>query len=183
MQSKENITSNAWLIFLLSLALLAPACAPDKKAQEEMHQEIQGLKNEIKALHEKLAKLEAGQQEILLLLQRPAAAPRAAAPPAAAAPQAPQEPLSVSQLLRDKELFQGLRVTVKGMPGPVLVHRQTLFLKAPEGMVEVYFGGLQDRQTINRLSSMNLEQSLTITGTVAVPPPGGGNPRINAEAV
>jgi hypothetical protein len=171
------MTLKKWPILLLSLALLAPACAPDKKAQEEMHQEIQGLKNEIKALHEKLARLEAGQQEILLLLQRPAA------PPAAAAPPAPQEPLSVSQLLRDKALFQGLRVTVRGLPGPVLVHRQTIFLKAPEGMVEVYFGGLQDVQTINRLSSMALEQPLTITGTVTIPPPGGGNPRINAEAV
>jgi hypothetical protein len=171
------MTKKALFLLLLALALLAPACAPDKKAQEEMHQEIQGLKNEIKALHEKLARLEAGQQEILLLLQRPAA------PPAAAAPPAPQEPLSVSQLLRDKALFQGLRVTVRGLPGPVLVHRQTLFLKAPEGMVEVYFGRLPDVQTINRLSSMVLEQPLTITGTVTIPPPGGGNPRINAEAV
>ncbi len=173
---KNNIFN--WLLILLALALLPPGCAPDKKAQEEMSQEIQGLKNEIKALHEKLAKLEAGQQEIILLLQRPAAAP-----PAAAAPRAPQEPMSVSQLLRDKALFQGLRVTVRGLPGPVLVHRQTLFLKAPEGMVEVYFGGLQDVQTINRLSSMALEQPLTVTGAVTIPPPGGGNPRINAEAV
>lgn len=177
MQPKDSMTKKALFLLLLALALLAPACAPDKKAQEEMHQEIQGLKNEIKALHEKLARLEAGQQEILLLLQRPAA------PPAAAAPPAPQEPLSVSQLLRDKALFQGLRVTVRGLPGPVLVHRQTLFLKAPEGMVEVYFGRLPDVQTINRLSSMVLEQPLTITGTVTIPPPGGGNPRINAEAV
>jgi hypothetical protein len=151
---------------------------PDKKAQEELHKEIQGLKTEIKALQEKLAKLEAGQQEILSLLQKPQAPPA----PAVALPAAP-EPLSVSQLLKNKERFMGTRVTVKGMPGPVVVHQQTMLLRAPEGMLEVYFGSLPDLKTVNRLTSTSLDQPLTITGLVNPPGKGGGSLRIIAEAI
>jgi hypothetical protein len=173
-----KMTGNKWPILVLALALLAPgACTPDKKAQEEQRQQIQGLKTEVKALQGKMAKLEASQQEILLRLQKPAAPSASAVPPPA------PEPLSVSQLLREKERFLGARVTIRGMPGPVLVHRQTLLLKAPEGMVEVYFGGLSDLQTVNRLTSTTLDQPLTITGMVNLPPRGGGNLKITAEAV
>lgn len=179
MQSKGKKCRNAWPILLLALALLTPgACAPDRKAQEEMQKEIQGLRTEVRALQEKLAKLEAGQQEILSLLQKPPAPPAATvAPPAA------PEPLSVSQLLKDKERFLGTRVTVKGMPGPVLVHHQTLLLKAPEGMVEVYFGSLPDLAIVNRLTSTSLDQPVTVTGFVNPPGKGGGHLRINAEAI
>jgi hypothetical protein len=178
MPLKRKMTMSKWPLLLLSLALLAPgACTPDKKAQEEMQKEMQGLKTEIKALQEKLAKLEAGQQEILSLLRKPAAPPIAAAPPAA------PEPMSVSQLLKDKERFLGARVTVKGMPGTVVVHRQTMLLKAPEGMLEVYFGAIPDVPTVNRLTSTTLDQPLTITGLVNPPGRGGGNLRINAEAI
>ncbi|MBI4644878.1 MAG: hypothetical protein HY743_14375 [Deltaproteobacteria bacterium] len=168
-----------WVLLLLTMALLAPgACMPDKKAQEELQKEIQGLKTEIKALQEKLAKLEAGQQEILSLLQKPPAPPAAGvAPPAA------PEPLSVSQLIKDKERFMGTRVTVKGMPGTVLEHHQTMLMKAPEGMVEVYFGSLPDVKTVNRLTSTSLDQPLTVTGLVNPPGKGGGSLRIIAEAV
>ena len=155
----------------------------DPKAQAELHKEIQGLRAEVKALQEKMTKLEAGQQEILQLLQKPSGPPAPPAPPAAAAPPPAPEPLTVSQLLRDKERFQGTRVTVRAMPGPVLVHRQTLFLKAPEGMVEVFFGSLPDVLTVNRLTSTTIDQPLTITGLVNLPPKGGGNLRINAEAI
>ena len=166
-----------WPIVLLSLALLAPgACTPDKKAQEELQKEIQGLRTEVKALQEKLAKLEAGQQQILQLLQKPAI------PPPGALPAAP-EPLTLSQLLKNKERFLGTRVTVKGMPGTVLVHHQAILLKAPEGMVEVYFGSLPDVATVNRLTSTSLDQPLTVTGVVSPPGKGGGSIRITAEAV
>jgi hypothetical protein len=178
MQSKRRLVGIKWLYLLLGLALLAPAgCTPDRKAQEELRQEVKGLKTEVKALEEKIAKLEAGQQEMLKLLQK-----TQAPPPEAAAPAAP-EVLSVAQLIKEKDRFLGTRVTVKGMPGTVLVHHKTLLLKGQGGMVEVYFGSLPDVKTINRLTSTTLEQPLTVTGVLNFPPRGGGNLRITAEAV
>ena len=178
MPSKWKMTRNMWPILLLALALLAPgACTPDKKAQEELNKEIQGLKTEIKAMQEKLAQMEAGQQEILSLLRKPAP------PPAAAIPPPGPEPLSVSQLLKDKDRFLGTRVTVRGMPGTVLVHHQTMLMKAPEGVLEVYFGSLPDPPTVNRLTSTTIDQPLTVTGLVNPPGKGGGSLRITAEAI
>jgi hypothetical protein len=69
------------------------------------------------------------------------------------------------------------------MPGPVLVHRQTLLMKAPEGMLEVFFGSLPDVKTVNRLTSTNIDQPVTVTGLVSPPAKGGGNIRITAEAM
>ncbi|MDD2903023.1 MAG: hypothetical protein PHU44_11390 [Syntrophales bacterium] len=180
MHSTRKMAKYRWPILVLSLALLAPgACTPDKKAQEELHQQIKGLKAEIKGLQEKMDKLERGQQEILQLLHKPAPPP----PPAAAAPPATPEPLSLGQLLKDKERLQGTRVTVRGMPGTVLVHRQTLIMRAPEGMVDVYFGAIPDTLTINRLTSTNLDHPVTVTGILSLSPKGVGNPKINAEAI
>ncbi len=180
MQSKWKMTRNKWPLLVLALALLTPAaCIPDQKAQEELRQEIQGLKTEILALKEKVNKLEAGQQEILKILATPPAPP---APPAAAAPPPVPEPFSVSQLIREKDRLQGTRVTVRGMPGPVTVHRKTLLLKAPEGTVEVFFGSLPDVQTVNRLTSTTLDQPLTITGVLNLSPR-GANLSITAEVV
>lgn len=183
MPPKWKTTLHKWPILLLALALLAPgACMPDKKAQEELQKEIQGLRTEVKALQEKLAKLETGQQEILQILQKPAAPPAAAILPPSALPAAPG-PLTISQLLKDKERFLGTRVTVKGIPGTVLVHHQTMLMKAPEGTLEVYFGAIPDVPTVNRLTSTTIDQPLTITGLVNPPGKGGGNLRINAEAI
>lgn len=175
-------------IWLLVLALLPlAACAPDKKAEEELRREIQGLKTEIKALQDKVAQLEANQavqdrlarleaatQEILKEVAKPAPPPGPAAPP---------PPLTIGQLLKEKEKYQGSRVTIQGMPGTVLVHHKTMLLKAPEGVVEVYYGALPDIKAINRLSSTILELPLTFTGTVNFPTKTGGHPRITAEAV
>lgn len=191
MPSKRNTSINIWPLILLALALLASgACTADKKAQEELQQEIKELKaeikgmtTEIKALQEEMGKLEAGQQEIVKLLQNPPAPPLAAAPPPVAAPSPAPEPLSIGQLLKNKELLQGTRVTFRGMPGTVLMHRQTLIMRAPEGAVEVYFGALPDVLTVNRLTSTTLEHPLTVTGIVNIPSRRGGNVKINAEAV
>src|SRR4030042_2343491 len=178
MQSKRRLMGIKCLFLLLALALLAPAaCTPDRKAQEELRQEIQGLKTEIKALKEKVAKLESSQQEMLTSLQKPQA------PAAAAGTPEPTETLSVDQILRDKERLQGSRVKVKGMQGTVLVHHKTILWKVAPGVVEVYFGGLPDVKAINRLTSTTLDQPLTFTGVLNLPPRGGGNPRITAEAV
>lgn len=184
MRTKIKIIGGKWGLLLLSLALLAPgACAPDKKAQEELQQEIKGLKAELKAVRQKMDKLETGQQEILKLLHNPPASPPVAAPPVAAASPATPEPMSLSQLIKDKDRLQGTRVTFKGMPGTVLVHRQMLIMRAPEGNVEVYFGSIPDPLTINRLTSTTLTQPLTVTGLVYLPPGAGGNLKINAEAI
>ena len=183
MRSLKKMAKHRWPILVLALALLGPgACTPDKKAQEQLRQEIKGLKAEIKGLQEKMDKLERGQQEVLQLLRKPAAPP----PPVAMATPAPTAtpaPLSLSQLLKDKERLQGTRVTVRGMPGMVLVHRQTLIMRAPEGMVDVYFGAIPDPLTINRLTSTTLDHPLTVTGTFQLSPKGVGNPKINAEAI
>ncbi len=186
MKFKRRLTRNV-LFILLSLALLAPAaCIPDKKAQEEQRQEIQGLKTEIvalkgqiRALQEQVAKMETGQQQIITLLANPPAPPP---PPAAAAPPPPPEPFTVSQLIKEKDRLLGTRVTVKAMPGPVVVHRKTMLLSAPEGSIEVYFGDLPDVKTVNRLTSTTLDKPLTITGVIG-PPVGGANLRIIAEVV
>jgi len=185
MQCNAKKRIKKWPLLLLALALLAPAgCLPDQKAQEEMRQEIKGLntetaalKKEITALKEQVTKLEAGQQEILALLKHPPAPPPGAAPPPG------PEPFTVGQLIREKDRLLGTRVTVRDLPGPVVVHRKTLLLKAPEGVVEVYFGDLPDVKTVHRLTSTSLDQPLTITGVLSPPSRGGGNLRIIAEVI
>ena len=117
----------------------------------------------------------------------PVAAP--VAPPAApmAVPSQPPGPeaLTVAQLLAGKDRYLGTRVTVKGMPGPVMVHHKSLMLKGPQGMVEVLFGNLPDPKLIQTLSSAALDKPLTVTGVVNLPPARGGGAQlqINAEAV
>ncbi len=174
----------------LALALALPACQPPATSDKE----LQDIKAELAAVKEKLASLEAGQKEILARLQQLQAArgvPQVPAPaptmpqvqPAAPAVEAPQ-PLSVEQLIKDKDRYLGSRVTVKGMPGPVLVHKKSLLLKSSQGMVEVLYGGLPDQRLVTRLSSTPLDQPLTVTGVVSPPSAkGGAKLQITAEAV
>lgn len=169
--------------FLVSLAvlLLLAGCTPPSKTEEEQRRELQGLKAEITAIKEKLSQLEAGQENILSLLQKPGAMPGAL--PQMQPPVAPPI-LSVSQLLAEKDRYAGTRVTVKGPVGPVLVHHRSLLLKAPEGMVEVLFGSLPDEKMVQRLTSTTFDnQVLTVTGLVSAPPKGGAKLQIVAEAV
>ena len=74
-------------------------------------------------------------------------------------------------------------MTVKGSVGPVLVHHKSLLLKAPEGLVEVFFGKLPDEKLVQRLTSTTLDQPITVTGVVGPSPKGGANLQIQAEAV
>ncbi len=177
------------IVMLLALVLLS-ACAPSGRADEELRKDIQALKAQVTALQEKLNQLQTGQQAILNELKQPVppvAAP--VAPPAApmAVPSQPQAPeaLTVAQLLAGKDRYLGTRVTVKGMPGPVMVHHKSLMLKGPQGMVEVLFGNLPDPKLIQTLSSATLDKPLTVTGVVNLPPArsGGAQIQINAEAV
>ena len=177
------------IVMLLALVLLS-ACAPSGQADEELRKDIQALKAQVTALQEKLNQLQTGQQAILNELKQPVppvAAP--VAPPVApmAVPSQPQAPeaLTVAQLLAGKDRYLGTRVTVKGMPGPVMVHHKSLMLKGPQGMVEVLFGNLPDPKLIQTLSSATLDKPLTVTGVVNLPPArsGGAQLQINAEAV
>jgi hypothetical protein len=183
-----EFTARKWIkkisLLVLVLALLAPAgCMTDVKGHEEMRQEIKDLKAEIKALQEKVAKLEAGQQQIMNNQQQILKSLATPPAPAKAAPPPAPEALTVGQLLREKDRLIGTRVTVRAMPGPVVVHRKTILLKAPEGLVEVYFGDLPDVRTVNRLTSTTLDKPLTITGVLNPPARGGGNLRIIAEVI
>ena len=168
------------LVWILVLLLFASCTSP--KLEEELRQEIQALKTEIQALKEKVAQLEAGQQQIAGQLAKLTAPPEPALPPETS-PVLP-EPLSVGQLLKDRERLMGTRVIVKGEPGPVLMHRKSLLLKSPQGMVEVFFGNLPDKRQMDRLTSQAITRPLTVTGMVQ--PPSGQDPatvQIIAEAV
>jgi outer membrane murein-binding lipoprotein Lpp len=182
-------------IAFLTVCLLTAACAPAAKSDEDLRREVQDLKKEIKALQEKVDKVQAGQQALLELWRTQAAPPLAAAAPPAIQPgllpsqelqpPAPVKPLTVSQLLAGKDRYLGARVTVRGPVGPVMVHHKSLLLKAPEGMVEVLLGKLPDEKLVQRLTSTQIEQPLTVTGTVVLPPRPAGTTKlqINAEAV
>ncbi len=171
----------------LTILLLISACSATAKSDEDLRKEIQDLKQEVKAMQEKLGQLQAGQQAMLELLKQPpppvAAAPALLPPPAPPVPPAPQ-PLTVGQLLAGKDHYMGSRVTVKGAAGPVLVHHKSMFLKASEGMVEVRFGKLPDEKLVQQLTSVPLEKPVTVTGIVSLPPKAGGAGLvIDAEAV
>ena len=161
------------LVWILVLLLFASCTSP--KLEEELRQEIQALK-------EKVAQLEAGQQQLAGQLAKLTAPPEPSQPPETS-PVLP-EPLSVGQLLKDRERLMGTRAIVKGEPGPVLMHRKSLLLKSPLGMVEVFFGNLPDKRQMDRLTSQAITRPLTVTGMVQ--PPSGQDPatvQIIAEAV
>ncbi len=172
-------------ISFLAILLLVAACSPAAKSDEEVRREVQDLKKEVKALQEKLDQLQAGQKAILDSLAKAPQPGVAVMPeqPSTAEPSGPQ-PLTVSQLLAGKDQYLGTRVTVKGQVGPVLVHHKSLILKAPDGMVEVLFGKLPDEKMVQRLTSVPLEQPVTVTGLVSLPPrAGAAKLQINAEAI
>lgn len=190
---KELATSGAGLgakfVSFLTILLLAFSCSPSNKGEEERRGEFQELKKELKSLEEKLDKLEAAQQVMLTLLKPAAPSPEAAASPLQPGPPslapALPPPLSVSQLLAGKEQYLGARVTVKGEVGPILVHHKSLLLKSPQGMVEVFFGKLPDAKQVQRLTSTPINQPLTVTGVVNLPPGAAGAAKlqITAEAI
>jgi len=175
----------------LMLALMVPACQMETgKTNEEMRKEIQELKSEVTALKEKVTQLQASQQVILGLLKKSEAPPMATFTPPVPTPaqeatplQGGPQPLTVSQLLAGKDRYLGTRVTVRGPVGPVLVHHKSLLLKAPEGLVEVFFGKLPDEKQVQRLTSSTLDNPITVTGMVGPSPKGGAKLEIQAEAI
>jgi hypothetical protein len=174
---------------ILAVLLLLSGCSPAKTSDPELRQEIQGLKADLAALKEAMARLEGGQQAILEVLKKsgPVAEPQALPPQAAPLPEPAPGPqaLTVSQLIAGKDRYLGSRVVVKGNVGPVLVHHKSLLLVSPEGMVEVFLDKLPDQKVMQRLTSAPFEGPVTVTGTVGLPGKSGGGAKlqINAEAV
>lgn len=186
----NNFLLYSGIILVMSL-FLGFACAP-APTDQEVQKDVQTLKTEVAALKEKIGQVEAGQKEILDRLKEPQKPREMAAPPPAMAPMAmpPAAPavaaMTVSQLLKDKNRLIGTRVTVKGEPGPVLMHKKILYLQAPEGMVEVSFANLADKKQIERLTAQAIEQPVTVTGMLATAPGTSKDPprlQILAESV
>jgi hypothetical protein len=156
---------------------------PAHQKEEELRKEIQALKAQVAAMQEQLKQLQVGQKNILELLKQPPPAPEPLAVPS---PPSGPPPLTVAQLLAGKDRYLGARVTVKGLVGPVMMHRKSFMLKSPQGMVEVLFGNLPDPKLIQILSSTPLEDKpITVTGVVNLPPARGAGAQleIRAEAV
>lgn len=170
------------LMVLLTALLFLSACMPSTPTDKQARKEIKELKAQVAAMQAKLKQLEAKQQVILTQLQKLAPLP---VPMVTPSPPTPLKPLTVGQLLENKDRYLGTRVTVKGMPGPVMVHHKALMLESPQGMVEVLFGKLPDQKIIQRLTSTTLDKPITVTGVVNPSTARGavGQIQINAEAV
>jgi hypothetical protein len=178
-------------ILLLAILLSITACAPPGNKTEELSKEVQDLQKEVKAMQAKLDKLLAGQAVLQKSMQKPMMMPKFV-PPSQMMPQQFQpapppaaiQPLTVSELLAGKEKYLGSRVTVRGPSGPVMVNHKSIFLKSPQGMVEVLFGKLPDPKMVERLISIPVEQPLTVTGLVSLPlKAGAAKLQITAEDV
>jgi hypothetical protein len=139
---------------------------------------MEALKTEMAAIKEKLSQIEASQKVVLEMVkgtqktQAAAPAGTVAGLPVIQAPAAPAPgtPLTVDELFKQKDQLLGTRVTVKGLPGPVMMHKKTLFLGGPGGMVEVIYGNLQDKKQVERLTAQTIETPLTVSGILSAAP-------------
>jgi hypothetical protein len=142
----------------------------------------------VASLRDKVNQMEAAQKVMLEMMKnRPAAAvpgapglggselpglPPTAAPAAGTA-------MTVEELFKNKDQLLGTRVTVRGIPGPVLMHKKTLFMGGPGGMVEVIYGNLQDKKQVERLTSQSIETPLIVSGLLSgAPGQGKGQVRL-----
>lgn len=180
---------------LLAVLWLLPGCT-GAPANEDFKKEVQALKGELGSLKERLAQVEAGQK-ILLELVKEFQKAKAATPESpgtvgetpgvqASGPPGQAAPLSVAELFKNRNQLLGARVTVRGLPGPVMVHKKTLFLGGPGGMVEVLYGNLQDKKQVERLNSQAIDTPITVSGLLAGAPGQAKDParlQIMADAV
>ncbi len=167
----------AWLAAgLMALLWLTPGC-PAPPGNQDLKKEVEALNAEVAGLKEKIVQLEA-TQKVLVELARGTAAPKAEEPKVEQLPLGqpgqPAQPaaaaLTVDELFKNQESLLGTRVTVKGVPGPVLMHKKTLFLSGPGGMVEVIYGNLQDKTQVDRLTAQALETPITVSGLLSAAP-------------
>jgi len=164
------------LAALLVVALGLISGCPSPKGDQELQKEVESLKSEVAGLKEKVIALEASQKVILGMIKKEA--PQEPAPGAAAGQLFPQvqpeptmgKPITVEELFKKKDQLLGTRVTVKGVPGPVMMHKKTLFLQSPQGMVEVLYGNLQDRQQVERLTAQTIETPIIVSGLLSTAP-------------
>ncbi len=167
----------AWLaVGLVALLWLTPGC-PAPPGNQDLKKEVEALNAEVAGLKEKIVQLEA-TQKVLVELAKGTGAPKAEEPKVEQLPLAqpgqPAQPvaaaLTVDELFKNQEALLGTRVTVKGVPGPVLMHKKTLFLSGPGGMVEVIYGNLQDKAQVDRLTAQALEVPITVSGLLSAAP-------------
>ncbi|MBM4274202.1 MAG: hypothetical protein FJ134_07060 [Deltaproteobacteria bacterium] len=172
------------ILLLIPLLMMLSGCPAESRSDDRLRQDLEALKKEVAALKDQVNKLEAAQKLILAQLgteSPPAAGTAAPAPPGPAGPPLSSEPLSVSQLIKEKDRYLGFRIAVKGPVGPVLVHHKSLMLKAPEGMVEVLLGKLPDQQMVERVMAAAIAGPITVTGMVRQSARGGTQLQITAE--
>jgi hypothetical protein len=171
------------LMVLLTALIFLSACMPSPLTDEQARKEIKELKAQVAAMQAKLKQVEATQQAILAHLKT--SAPTPVVPMITPSLPPPPATLTVGQLLENKDRYLGARVTVKGMPGPVIVNHKALMLQSPQGMVEVLFGNLPDQKQVQRLTSTTLDKPITVTGVVNLSSARGavGQIQITAEAV
>lgn len=170
-------------IFILAVLWLIPGC-PTPSGVQELKKEVESLKSEVATLKEKIIQLEAGQKIILGMVK--GEGPQAVVPGTPSAttlevtegqptlPVPPGQPgaaaLTVEELFKNKDQLLGTRVTVKGVPGPVLMHKKTLFLSGASGMVEVLYGNLADKKQVERLTAQTIETPITVSGLLSSAP-------------
>jgi len=160
---------------ILALLWLTPGCPPPPGG-EDLKKEVEALKTEVATLKEKVSQVEASQKVMLEMLKLKAAMPSPGAastelPGMPAAPaQAAGTPLSLDELFKNKDQLLGTRVTVKGLPGPVMMHKKTLFLGGPGGMVEVIYGNLPDKRQVERITAQAIDTPITVSGLLSASP-------------
>jgi hypothetical protein len=159
-------------------------CEPTSPQIKDIQQELKTVRSELAEIKLKLGQLEAGQQKLLILGERqppgPEKAPDISQPgqeektlknlttlPAPLEAQSPQ-PLTVDQVLREKDTFLGNRLTVRGKLGMVIIHRKSFYLKGSPGALEVIFGNLPDKNTINRLTTQDWDGQIIVTGVLSI---------------
>ena len=169
--------AGCWAALILAILWLTPGCPPPP-GNEKLNKEVEALKAEVATLKEKVDKLEAAQKVLMEMVKLKAAAPPAGVPgvgtelPGLPPPpgQAAGASLTVDELFKNKDQLLGTRVTVRGIPGPVMMHKKTLFLSAPEGMVEVIYGNIQDKKQVDRITAQNIETPITVSGLLSAAP-------------
>jgi hypothetical protein len=166
---------------ILAILWVLPGCPPSSW-NEKLKKEVETLKEGLATLQQKVDKLEATQKVLTEMVKMKTAAPPAPAPsgvPGVGAelpgmpPPAAQTAgtaMTVDELFKNKDHLLGTRVTVRGLPGPVMMHKKTLFMSGPGGMVEVIYGNLQDKKQVDRITAQNIDTPITVSGILSAAP-------------